>query len=112
MVSLPYTFPDGIVANAGLVEGQTIIISTGVDSASFPAIGTIVTSGGLEDVGPTGSATNTSVINEGIEFVAFSGTANGTAVDGGGLYDSGTTVSTTINNGGFEVVLQGGTASS
>src|SRR5262249_34476335 len=69
-------------------------------------VGTIVNSGGLEDVGNTGFASGTIVNLGGTEFVLNGGTARGTIVNSGGLeevFAGGTASATTINGGTLEV---------
>ncbi len=111
----------------GLAVG-TMLLAGGDQSVDGTASGTVVNSGGEEDVGNDGTTSGTIVNSGGLQYVdgtaidtvvnsggtqsASFGTASGTIVNSGGLLDVANSASdTTVGSGGEEVVEAFGSAS-
>ena len=112
-----------MVVSAGGVASATTLIGPATASGAFRpgiedvyggAAGTVVSSGGYEEVLSHGTASATAIDSGGQQTVFSAGTAAGATVNRGGVQtvsSAGTASNTTIGSGGTEVVAAGGTAS-
>ena len=100
--------------SAGQTSNGLMLDSGDYATVYGTTVGTMVSSGGIEDVFSGGTASGTVVSNGGAEYIfEAGGTTVGTVVSSGGFEDvlSGTAIGTVVSNGGFDEVLSGGAAS-
>ena len=116
----------GVQYDYGTASGTTLSGSQYVFGSAI-ASGTVVSTGGIQDILAGGSASSatinsggnqydfgtassTTVDSGGYQFIEASGTASNTTLSGGYQYVNGSVSGTVLSNGGFQDILSGGTA--